>query len=583
MFRGSTVSRRRSGAVAFLALASVFFAAAPCGAGLLGNAVGAWPAGLAANSLNENLVGGLSGALDRALSGALSDDPDEAEAAFDDAKYAVGKTARDMIPGAALLDLFGERLQTAKRRIGGFLGSARAALGPAAAGADILGADALPKANLRAALPAQPPGGTDAAAGDSPDPWSAAATSDPWSAGAPADPWANILADGAGTDPWAPAPPAVPDIAQDEEEPPAPDGTRDARYARAVGGAEAKSFDDALEDLRRREAEARRAAQRAEAERRRAEREAEARRERERAEAERRKAEARRERERREAEERRERERIEARNREFDRIEAQNRADNWNMFFEGLGNALGAYNDMQQQRVADAVQRRQQQARLEAERQREWRRQEEARAAQARDDDARIRRENERRRQAEQEEARRRQEEERRRAEAQRRADEERRKEAERQARENRRAICRAMLAGSRTSCVEVGEWSGGGTGWRLKNNCNYPIAVWHNFPDERPYSGLTHIPAHGRGFTSWNVEGRRKLRYTACVHDGGVSLKMVSASSKVGRAPMCSELRAFRGAGVERAALFGSGRRAGIGAGAPVDDAAIDSYGGVV
>ena len=533
MFR-QTVSRRRNGAVAFFAVASVFFAAAPCGAGLLGNAVGAWPAGLAANSLSKNLVGGLSGALDRALSGALSDDPDEAEAAFDDAKYAVGKTARDMIPGAALLDRVGERLQTAKRRIGDFLGSSRAALGPAAAGADMLGADPLPKANLRAALPARPPVGTDAVAGGSPDPWSAAATPDPWSAGAPADPWANILAGGAGApDPWAPAAPAVPDIAEDEEDPPAPGGARDARYARAVGGAEAKSFDDALADLRRREAEARRAAQRAEAERRRAEREAEARRERERAEAERRKAEARRERERREAEARREQERIEARNREFDRIEAQNRADNWNMFFEGLGDALNTYNNALQQQAADAVQRQRQQARLEAERQREWRRREEARAAQARDEETRIRRENERRRQAERAEARRReeqarqrQEEERRRAEAQRRADEERRKEAERQARENRRAICRATRAGSRTSCVESRRGRNDRTGSYhiLKNNCDYPITVWFHWSGDTKYSNSTGVL---RPYGSQHIGTKRgRFFYAACYGSGGIHLE---------------------------------------------------------
>ena len=490
-------SRRRRGAVALSVALAVCLAAAPSGAGLLRNAVGAYPAGLAADSTDRNLVGGLTDALDRAMRGALSDDPAEADAAFDDAKRAVGKTARDMIPGAALLDLFDKRLQTARTRIRSFLGDSRAALALDRARDEDLFGDLLtvplPKANLRAALL----------------PAAAAAPPDPWGPVAAADPWADDDAGGAGAvraDPWgapAPAVPAAPTVAQAPEEPPPPVGAaRDRRYALAAGGAET-SYDDALEGLRRREIEARRAA---EAEERRAA-EAEERRAAEHAEAERR----------REAEARRERERVAARNREIE-------ADNWRMFIEGVGNALNTFNQVQQQQVDIAAQR-QREARLEAERrEREWRRQEDAR----RQEEERRQADAERQRRAEarqrEEETRRREEEARRQAEAQRRAEEERRRAEEERAREQRRRMCLATRSGSRTSCVEARERAGAqGSDRVLKNKCNYPVAVWYGRA-RGDLSNLIHLGPYGTGTTSWSTD--RRFVYAACYHAGGVTYR---------------------------------------------------------
>lgn len=503
--RRRAVCRRRRGAVALSVALAACLAAAPSGAALLRNAVGAYPAGLAADSTDRNLVGGLTDALDRAMRGALSDDPGEAAAAFDDAKRAVGKTARDMIPGAALLDLFGKRLRTARTRIRSFLGDSRAALALDRARDEELFGDLLtplPKASLRAALL----------------PAAAAAPPDPWGPAAAADPWADDDAGGAGAgraDPWgapAPAVPAAPAVAQAPEEPPPPPAGRDRRYALAAGGAET-SYDDALEGLRRREIEARRAAERAEEEARRAA-EAEERRAEERAEAERR----------REAEARRERERVAARNREIARREAEIEADNWSMFFEGVGDALNTFNQAQQQQVDIAAQRRRE-ARLEAERrEREWRRQEDAR----RQEDERRQADAERQRRAEarqrEEETRRREEEARRQAEAQRRAEEERRRAEEERAREERRRMCLAMRSGSRTSCVDARERAGAqGSDRVLKNKCNYPVAVWYG-RERGDLSSLVHLGAYGTGVTAWSTD--RRFAYAACYHAGGVTYR---------------------------------------------------------
>ena len=131
-------------------MAALLFAAAPAGAGLLRNAPGVGSVALAHRSLKENLVGGLTGALDRAFRGAVSDDSEEVDAAFDDALHAVGKTARDMIPGAWLLDKVGKRVKTAAENIRGLFGDARAALDPfGQAEAEVLDGDSLARPAVR--------------------------------------------------------------------------------------------------------------------------------------------------------------------------------------------------------------------------------------------------------------------------------------------------------------------------------------------------------------------------------------------------------------------------------------------------
>ena len=131
-------------------LATMLFAAAPAGAGLLRNAPGVGAVALAHRSLNENLVGGLTGAFKKSVEGFFSDDSGEVEAAWDDAAHAVGKTARDMIPGAWLLDRVGKRVKTAAENIRGFFGDARAALDPAGqAEAEVLDGDSLARPAVR--------------------------------------------------------------------------------------------------------------------------------------------------------------------------------------------------------------------------------------------------------------------------------------------------------------------------------------------------------------------------------------------------------------------------------------------------
>lgn len=141
-------------AVGALAVAVLLFAAAPADAGLLRNAPGGGAAGLAHRSLSKNLVGGLTGALDRAFRGALSDDSQEVDAALGDAKHAIGKTARDMIPGAWLFDTVGKRLKTAVENVRGFLGDTRAALDPfGQAEAEVLDSGPLPRPELPSPAP----------------------------------------------------------------------------------------------------------------------------------------------------------------------------------------------------------------------------------------------------------------------------------------------------------------------------------------------------------------------------------------------------------------------------------------------
>lgn len=136
-------------AVGALTVAVLLFAAAPADAGLLRNAPGVGAAGLAHRSLSKNLVGGLTGALDRAFRGALSDDSQEVDAALGDAKHAIGKTARDMIPGAWLFDTVGKRLKTAVENVREFLGDTRAALDPfGQAEAEVLDGDPLSRPEL---------------------------------------------------------------------------------------------------------------------------------------------------------------------------------------------------------------------------------------------------------------------------------------------------------------------------------------------------------------------------------------------------------------------------------------------------
>lgn len=144
---------RRRGCAAFavgaLAVAVLLFAAVPADAGLLRNAPGVGAAGLAHRSLIKNVVGGLTGAFDRAYRGALADDLQEVDAALGDAKHAIGKTARDMIPGAWLFDTVGKRLKTAVESVRRFLGDNRAALDPfGQAEAEVLDGDPLSRPEL---------------------------------------------------------------------------------------------------------------------------------------------------------------------------------------------------------------------------------------------------------------------------------------------------------------------------------------------------------------------------------------------------------------------------------------------------
>ena len=154
-FRGGLIAC----AIGAPVLAALLFAAAPADAGLLRNAPGVGPVALAHRSLNKNLVGGLSGALDRAFRGAVSDDSGEVDAAFDDAMHAVGKTARDMIPGAWLFDSMGKRLKTAAENVRRFFGDARAALDPfGQAEAEVLDGGPLARPEIR---PPSEDGGDD--------------------------------------------------------------------------------------------------------------------------------------------------------------------------------------------------------------------------------------------------------------------------------------------------------------------------------------------------------------------------------------------------------------------------------------
>ncbi len=154
-FRGGLIAC----AIGAPVLAALLFAAAPADAGLLRNAPGVGPVALAHRSLNKNLVGGLSGALDRAFRGAVSDDSGEVDAAFDDAMHAVGKTARDMIPGAWLFDSMGKRLKTAAENVRRFFGDARAALDPfGQAEAEVLDGGPLARPEIR---PPSEAGGDD--------------------------------------------------------------------------------------------------------------------------------------------------------------------------------------------------------------------------------------------------------------------------------------------------------------------------------------------------------------------------------------------------------------------------------------
>ena len=218
-------------------------------------------------------------------------------------------------------------------------------------------------------------------------------------------------------------------------------------------------------------------------------------------------------------------------------MEAREQAENLIEIFAGMAQGVAGFYSSKAQQEMQHKQRVAEQRRRQAEiawqrqqeQEREWRLQQQRQEEERRE--ARLRLEEEERRRRQEEERRRRQEEERRRREAER-----QRQEAERLAKETRRAACRSRISGARNGCVQVVKWHGvgafGGT-YTLRNNCSYPIKVWHGRKSHRldnlmsiP-SGATRktAPTYGVPYHDGSMRHRRlAISYVACYADGGVS-----------------------------------------------------------
>ena len=173
----------------------------------------------------------------------------------------------------------------------------------------------------------------------------------------------------------------------------------------------------------------------------------------------------------------------------------------------------------QRRQLAALKQQQARQRRAEQERyQQQLQRQRQAAEQRQAEEQERQRQETERRHAEEQERQRR--ETERRHAEEQ----ERQRREAERRAKEARLQACLARISGSRNSCVQPGRRRARSGDWYhyyFQNNCNYPVAVYYGGSQDVRLSSLATIAPRGKAHY---VRPKGRLRYSACYYASGVS-----------------------------------------------------------